>query len=315
MSHESLDDRRRALEEAFFAKQDAVLRKKLAEPAELRAKKDAYSAVSGITDEAVLDALAKLDVTPETLAALSLVPLVAVAWADGSIDAKERAAVLRAAGDTGLAAGEWRSSDLPTQQPWILVLEAAATLQVRVTDDRGFFVPGALIEAVVDDKVIRGGRRLAARSRAYTGEDGIARFDDLGDASYDLQFIPFRRWRSADAYGVAAIVGSPGWHELETRSEPDARCLELEVEGLDKLPLERWTRSDLALEVQSDSALLSIFRDGRATLVDQPGRQVHVRMVTVEGGHPLPNGPRSDWRLGIVGQTRALLLEAPQRAQ
>ena len=105
MSHESLDDRRRALEEAFFAKQDAVLRKKLAEPAELRAKKDAYSAVSGITDEAVLDALAKLDVTPETLAALSLVPLVAVAWADGSIDAKERAAVLRAAGDTGLAAG------------------------------------------------------------------------------------------------------------------------------------------------------------------------------------------------------------------
>ena len=215
----------------------------------------------------------------------------------------------------GLAAGEWRSSDLPTQQPWILVLEAAATLQVRVTDDRGFFVPGALIEAVVDDKVIRGGRRLAARSRAYTGEDGIARFDDLGDASYDLQFIPFRRWRSADAYGVAAIVGSPGWHELETRSEPDARCLELEVEGLDKLPLERWTRSDLALEVQSDSALLSIFRDGRATLVDQPGRQVHVRMVTVEGGHPLPNGPRSDWRLGIVGQTRALLLEAPQRAQ
>ena len=105
MSHESLDDRRRALEEAFFAKQDAVLRKKLAEPAELRAKKDSYSAVSGITDEAVLDALAKLDVTPETLAALSLVPLVAVAWADGSIDAKERAAVLRAAGDTGLAAG------------------------------------------------------------------------------------------------------------------------------------------------------------------------------------------------------------------
>lgn len=105
MSHESLDDRRRALEEAFFAKQDALLRKKLAEPAELRARKDAYSAVSGITDEAVLDALAKLDVTPETLAALALVPLVAVAWADGSIDAKERAAVLRAAGESGLAAG------------------------------------------------------------------------------------------------------------------------------------------------------------------------------------------------------------------
>lgn len=105
MSNESLDDRRRALEEAFFAKQDAMLRRKLAEPAELRARKEAYSAVSGITDEAVLDALVKLDVTPETLAALALVPLVAVAWADGSIDAKERAAVLRAAGEGGLKPG------------------------------------------------------------------------------------------------------------------------------------------------------------------------------------------------------------------
>ena len=102
MSHESLDDRRRALEEAFFAKQDAVLRQRLAEPAEVRARKEAFSAVSGITDTAVLDALVKLDISAETLAAIALVPLVAVAWADGSVDAKERAAVLRAAAEGGL---------------------------------------------------------------------------------------------------------------------------------------------------------------------------------------------------------------------
>jgi hypothetical protein len=105
MSNEPLDDRRRALEEAFFAKQDAVLRKRLAEPAELRAKKEAFAAVSGIKDEAVLDALLKLDISADTLAAISLVPLVAVAWADGSIDAKERAAVLRGAAESGLAPG------------------------------------------------------------------------------------------------------------------------------------------------------------------------------------------------------------------
>jgi hypothetical protein len=105
MSNEPLDDRRRALEEAFFARQDAVLRQRLAEPAELRVRKEAFSAVSGITDPAVLDALVKLDISPETLAAIALVPLVAVAWADGSVDARERAAVLRAAGDAGLKPG------------------------------------------------------------------------------------------------------------------------------------------------------------------------------------------------------------------
>jgi len=105
MSNELLDDRRRALEEAFFAKQNALLRQRLAEPEEVRARKEAFSAASGITDPAVLDALVKLDVSPETLAAISLVPLVAVAWADGSIDAKERTAVLSGAAQGGLKRG------------------------------------------------------------------------------------------------------------------------------------------------------------------------------------------------------------------
>ena len=60
MSNEILDDRRRALEEAFFARQNAVLRQRLAEPAEMRARKDAFAAASGITDTAVLDQLVKL---------------------------------------------------------------------------------------------------------------------------------------------------------------------------------------------------------------------------------------------------------------
>lgn len=106
MSNEILDDRRRALEEAFFARQNAVLRQRLAEPAEMRARKDAFAAASGITDTAVLDQLVKLDIAPETLAAIALVPLVAVAWADGAIDARERAAVLSGAAEGGLKAGD-----------------------------------------------------------------------------------------------------------------------------------------------------------------------------------------------------------------
>ena len=60
------------------------------------------AAASGITDDAVLERLAALDLGGDTLVALSLVPLVMVAWADGSIDDKERGAVLAGAAEAGL---------------------------------------------------------------------------------------------------------------------------------------------------------------------------------------------------------------------
>ena len=102
MSNEILSDRRKALEEAFFAKHNEMLRRRLTESDQLRARRDSFVAISGITDDAVLDQLVKLDITPDTLAALSLVPLIAVAWADGALDARERAAVLAGAEEAGL---------------------------------------------------------------------------------------------------------------------------------------------------------------------------------------------------------------------
>lgn len=42
---------------------------------------------------------------PETALAVMLVPLAAVAWADGSIDARERQAILRAAAERGATEG------------------------------------------------------------------------------------------------------------------------------------------------------------------------------------------------------------------
>jgi tellurite resistance protein len=60
------------------------------------------SAASGITDDAGLARLAALNIGSDTLAALSLVPLVAVAWADGSIDDKERSVAFSKATEMGL---------------------------------------------------------------------------------------------------------------------------------------------------------------------------------------------------------------------
>jgi hypothetical protein len=57
---------------------------------------------SGLDDQELLGRLVDLGIDARSWTALSLVPLVEVAWADGSIDAKERAAILAAASEHGL---------------------------------------------------------------------------------------------------------------------------------------------------------------------------------------------------------------------
>ncbi len=56
----------------------------------------------GIQDEAVLDRLIELNIEAETIAAIAVVPLVAVAWADGKVQEEERQAVLAAAQAAGV---------------------------------------------------------------------------------------------------------------------------------------------------------------------------------------------------------------------
>ena len=95
---EILRDRGRSLEDEFFRREDKRLMEQLAAVRAAEATREALSKASGITKPAVLDKLIELGIRPETVAALSIVPLVEVAWADGAIDAKERRAVLERAG-------------------------------------------------------------------------------------------------------------------------------------------------------------------------------------------------------------------------
>ena len=105
MSKDGLAERGRGLEDAFFAKQDALLRQRLAELDEAKSETAGLSEASGITDETVLRRLIGLGLSNTTLVALTLVPLVAVAWADGSIDETERKVLLASAEQTGLVQG------------------------------------------------------------------------------------------------------------------------------------------------------------------------------------------------------------------
>ena len=106
MSKDFLEDRRVGLEEAFFAKQNEMLRQRLRSGDETQARRDAMSAATGITDGAVIDRLIAAGITNETLTALSVIPLVVVAWADGSVKTAERDMVLAGAEKSGLKRGD-----------------------------------------------------------------------------------------------------------------------------------------------------------------------------------------------------------------
>lgn len=102
---EILRDRGRDLEDEFFRREDQRLIERLNELKAAEMTREALAKASGITKPAVLDRLMALGIRAETVTALFMVPLVEVAWADGTLDAKERRAILDRAGDSGVARG------------------------------------------------------------------------------------------------------------------------------------------------------------------------------------------------------------------
>ena len=100
-----LRDRGKSLEDAFFRRENDKLLARLQELRKTELNREELAKATGISKPEVLDRLLKLGIQTQTLAALSIVPLVEVAWADGELDAKERQAVLEHAGEAGLTKG------------------------------------------------------------------------------------------------------------------------------------------------------------------------------------------------------------------
>ena len=91
----------RALEEAFFTKENARLLEQLRE----KQQREALREVVQVEDDAFIDRLIELGINPETVLALTLVPLTTVAWADGKLDDPERDAIIKAAEEKGISPG------------------------------------------------------------------------------------------------------------------------------------------------------------------------------------------------------------------
>ena len=102
---ESLEERGRALENQFFDQENKHKLAAMKEKLDSQRTREELRKASGMSDDSVLDKLVGLGLTGNTIAALSLVPLIAVAWADGAIQDNERTAILQGAHGKGLEQG------------------------------------------------------------------------------------------------------------------------------------------------------------------------------------------------------------------
>lgn len=116
MSQKTLEERGRALEDQFYDKENQRKLAAIKEKLSMQQTREELRKASGMTDDAVLDKLAALGLNGKTIAALSLVPLIAVAWADGSIQDNELAAILQGAHGKGL---EESSDGYQLLQSWL----------------------------------------------------------------------------------------------------------------------------------------------------------------------------------------------------
>jgi hypothetical protein len=96
-------DRARAMEDAFFRQRDQQLMESLRDELSEMEERHRLAHVSGVLDPRVLKDLVEAGVTSESLLAMRLIPMLAVAWADRSLSDGERDAILHAAREDRIA--------------------------------------------------------------------------------------------------------------------------------------------------------------------------------------------------------------------
>jgi len=184
MAHDDLDSSRRALETAFYREGSDAFRESLA--AEQVRARGALALATGISDEKLLTRLAELGIRPETLAALTLIPLIEAAWADGVLDDKEREAVLSGAASSGIAPGsasygllELWTLERPAPDLVALWREFIAALGRSLTDAERTRLRERVIGRARDVAAAAGGL-LDATPNVSAEEQAV--LDDLGGA-------------------------------------------------------------------------------------------------------------------------------------
>lgn len=97
--------REQALRNEFFHQVDEDLMAELESKSGSEKEVQALCDATGFADSDLLNELVALGLSPETIMAISLVPLILVAWADGNVDSKERHGIFESAKVQGITDG------------------------------------------------------------------------------------------------------------------------------------------------------------------------------------------------------------------
>jgi hypothetical protein len=168
--HDGVTSDARSREEEYFRRKDRELIEKMRLASEADQARQELEAASGLRDPELLQELQALGFTPDTVSLLPLVPIVQVAWAEGSVTDAERALIVKLARERGITPGS------PAD------LELAAWLGERPSDDV-FTRATRLIRAMLD--------RPAGEGPAVSADDPMRHCEEIAAASGGV--LGFRR--------------------------------------------------------------------------------------------------------------------------
>jgi hypothetical protein len=185
-NREFLRERRESLEDEFFHKLQSEQIAKLREELDRKQSREELSTACGIADEAVLDHLISLGVSGTTMAAMSMVPLVWVAWADGEVQEAERKAVQQAAQERGIEdgspahqmLGSWlgRKPDADLYKAWGLYMRALSDTLVPAQ------------RAQLKEQIVGLARKVAESAGGFLGMRKMSSDEEKALASIEAAF-------------------------------------------------------------------------------------------------------------------------------
>jgi hypothetical protein len=183
---ESLEDRGRALENQFYDKENKDKLAAMKEKLEAQGTKEDLRKASGMTDDKVLDKLVELGLRSNTIAALSLVPLIEVAWADGEIQDNERTAILQGAHGKGLEQGtdgyellqSWLKSrpDTGLYEAWEAYIKALAS---QLNDEQN---------RLLKNQIVGFAKMVAASAGGFLGIGKVSASEEKALAKIEAAF-------------------------------------------------------------------------------------------------------------------------------
>jgi hypothetical protein len=131
MSDDALSNRGKALEDEYFRQKDRALVEKLRQAAAAERARREIGAKIGSDDPEMLQELQALGFTPDTVIVLPLVPVIQMAWVDGSVAPAESELIVKLARSRGITEGSAADrllSEWLTRQPGPSVIESAMRL-------------------------------------------------------------------------------------------------------------------------------------------------------------------------------------------